>query len=80
MLISNSVFRQSYYSALLVPFAMMMVVSGSACSSRELYTAAQDNQRQHCLRLPPAEQNACMEGLGESYDSYKRQREEVTDK
>ena len=59
---------------------IIVAVLGSACTSRELYTAVQDNQRQSCLRLPPPEQSACMEGLGESYDSYKRQREEVTDK
>ncbi|MBT5558600.1 MAG: hypothetical protein HOJ88_01805 [Proteobacteria bacterium] len=58
----------------------ILVILCSACTSRELYTAAQDNQRQSCLRLPPAQQSECMEGLGESYDSYKRQREEVTDK
>jgi hypothetical protein len=68
-----------FFARVLSPSVIIMVVLGAACTSREVYTAVQDNQRQSCLRLPPVQQSECMEGLGESYDSYKRQREEVTD-
>lgn len=80
MFIPKDTVQQGFMRGVLSLSVVMLVVLGSACTHQELYTAVQDNQRQSCMRLPPAEQSACMEGLGESYDSYKRQREEATDK
>ena len=47
----------------------------AACSSKDLYSAGQDYQREQCRIGPPSEYDECMEKADESYEDYQRNKE-----
>lgn len=50
----------------------------SACSSQQLYNAAQDNRKNHCQQLPPIDQENCYKDLNEkSYPQYIEEKKQV---
>lgn len=63
-------------------FAMLCVVllALPGCSNRALFENAQHNHRNECQRLPPSQYDACMERARQTYDEYRKAREEVTDR
>ena len=62
-----------------VILAVLVVWSAVGCSNRAVYENMQINQRNECVKLPPAEYDACMEGITKRYDEYERERREVMD-
>jgi len=59
---------------------MLLVISiilVSACSTRAWYETVHQNQKLQCQKLPPSEYAECMEQASETYDKYKRKRDEV---
>ncbi len=60
-----------------VLIALLIVVSLCACTSRELYEAAQERQRHECRSGPLSDYDRCMERANESYDSYQRNKRQV---
>ena len=60
---------------ILVIFLSFIWLSG--CTSQQLYRFGQDYQRDQCRNVPAAEYQACLEQANESYDSYKRKRDEA---
>ena len=60
---------------ILVFFLSFIWLSG--CTSQQLYRFGQDYQRDQCRNVPASEYQACLEQANESYDSYKRKRDEA---
>ena len=60
---------------LLVLSAATVPLAG--CSSRQLYGAGQEWQRNECRHLPTQEQDRCLAGTRLSHDDYQRQRAAV---
>lgn len=57
----------------------MLLLGITACSSEQLYNAAQEVGRQQCDQLKALpERQRCLNERGVPYDSYKREREKAT--
>ncbi len=50
------------------------------CSSRAVFENAQHNKRNECQRLPPSQYDACMERASQTFDEYRKARDEVIDR
>jgi hypothetical protein len=48
-----------------------------ACSNRQMYDAMQNRQKVLCQEAPRSEHQKCMDEASQSYDTYKRERENV---
>ena len=48
-----------------------------ACSSQQLYTAAQDAQKVECQKYPDTRYEECMARLEKPYEEYERERESL---
>ncbi len=59
---------------------LCVILAMSGCSSRALYENAQYNKRNECLRLPPSQFEDCMASAHQTYDEYRKAREEVIDR
>lgn len=57
--------------------AVFTVLALQGCGSAEVYDAINENRRDACRRVPPAEYEDCMERYSEPYEDYKRKRDEV---
>ena len=51
----------------------------SGCSNRQLYESIQYDQKLKCQTLPQSQYEECMEKASQSYEDYKRARDEVID-
>lgn len=40
-----------------------------------MYEGARNAQRNHCLKLPETERQACLERIQDDYPTYKRRRD-----
>ncbi|MBN1379946.1 MAG: hypothetical protein JXA04_12010 [Gammaproteobacteria bacterium] len=49
------------------------------CSSEQIYTAIQENRQFECKKLPQPQYEECMKDYDQSYDSYRRDREEIVE-
>jgi hypothetical protein len=49
-----------------------------ACSNRQVYDAIQQNRQLECQKLPGTQYEECMKQVSEPYDTYKRDRDELT--
>ena len=49
----------------------------SACTQQQLYNSVKSNQRLKCEKEPPSKYEECMQQTQDSYDEYKREREEI---
>ena len=58
----------------------VLLLALSGCSSRALFENAQHNKRNECQRLPPSQYDECMERARQTYDEYRKAREEVIDR
>jgi hypothetical protein len=47
------------------------------CTNREVYEALQNRQKVLCQEQPKSEYGKCMQEADESYDSYKKNREDA---
>lgn len=56
---------------------LLIVISVAGCSNRGIYEDLQNNRRNECLKLLPAERDECLEHVGKPYDEYERERQEV---
>lgn len=45
----------------------------AGCTASQLYTAGQQWQRTECRKLPPAEQERCLQSTAMSFEEYQRQ-------
>ena len=45
----------------------------AGCSAAQLYGAGQQWQRTECRRLPPGEQERCLQSTAMSFEEYQRQ-------
>jgi hypothetical protein len=50
----------------------------SACSNRQVYDAIQQNRQLECQKLPGSQYEECMKQVSEPYDTYRRERDELT--
>ena len=57
-----------------VVFAMLV-----GCSSRAVYDNIQLNQRNECFKLPPSQRADCLDSIDQSYDEYRKEREDVVE-
>ena len=48
-------------------------LAAAACSSRELYQAGQQWQKNECAKLPATEQERCRRSTAMSFEEYQRQ-------
>lgn len=58
-------------------FLLLSVMFLQSCGSRQVYDALQHSQKQRCQNLPPSEYSECMERASQSYDNYRRERDEA---
>ncbi|MEQ8312787.1 MAG: hypothetical protein RL839_13335 [Gammaproteobacteria bacterium] len=56
-------------------FALLLLVTLSGCSNRNLYEAIQQNRLQSCEEIPIPQQANCREQYQQSYEDYKRERD-----
>lgn len=59
---------------------IFVVIFSSACSSRQVYDALQNNQKFQCQQFPQPEYLDCKERVNESYDDYSRKRNEAIER
>ncbi|MCU0775968.1 MAG: hypothetical protein MUC74_16200 [Ideonella sp.] len=52
---------------------VFVAVLAAGCSASQLYTAGQQWQRTECRRLPPSEQERCLQSTAMSFEEYQRQ-------
>jgi len=57
-------------------FACLLVFM-LGCTQRGIYETIQNNERQKCEKLPPAQYEDCMAKSSEGYDDYQRAREDI---
>lgn len=55
---------------------LLVLFSATGCSNRAMYDNIQINQRNECLKLPPARYDECMKHARKTYDEYERERQE----
>jgi len=61
------------------PVALVLcVLALPACSNRQVYDAIQKNRQLECQKLPGTQYDECMKQVSEPYDTYKRDRDELT--
>lgn len=56
---------------------ILFFVCLQGCSSRQWYETVHQNQKIQCQKVPYNEYAECMERANETYDQYKRKRDEV---
>jgi len=59
---------------------IMLFYSLVACSHSDVYKTIQTNGQLECQRVPPSEYDDCMKAYSESYESYKRRRDDLDKK
>ena len=59
----------------IVQVSILLVLQ--SCSNELAFEAIRSRQKIECQQLPPAQYAECMEGLNESYKSYKQKRDEL---
>ncbi len=52
---------------------VVAAVLAAGCTASQLYTAGQQWQRTECRRLPPSEQERCLQSTAMSFEEYQRQ-------
>lgn len=55
--------------------AIVLVLAVSGCTTGAMYEGARNTQRNHCLKLPESERQACLDRIQDDYPTYKRQRD-----
>lgn len=58
-----------------LPFVLASLLS--ACATNQLYDSFQSSAREKCNSLPESDRSACVARNRDSYDTYKKKREEV---
>lgn len=58
--------------------ALATATAMTACSTQNWYEGVRQSQVQHCQGLPDSQREACLRGTQDSYEQYKRKREEAT--
>ena len=58
-------------------FAVLLVGLVSACTNRGTYEGIKASNINECYRLPPSQQDECLEQANKSYEEYQREREEL---
>lgn len=56
-------------------FAIVFAALAGGCTSRELYRAGQEHQRQECRSGPVSDYEACMRRADVSYEAYQEMRQ-----
>ena len=67
--------RKLYWPGILLLGALLL----SGCSERQFYEAMRNSQRVECSKLPAKQYEDCLEQHDETYDSYKRARDEAVE-
>ena len=49
----------------------------SGCSTRQVYDSIHGREKVQCQSLPQNEYEECMQQVDESYDNYKKNRDEL---
>lgn len=70
--------RKPCFVLSLVSFAVLIACL-AACSSKQLYRAGQDMQREQCRAGPPAEYERCMENADLDYETFQEARNTDSD-
>ena len=59
---------------------MLIFLSFSGCSSKELYESTQPKYDENeCRKLPPHQYEDCINQDAKTYEEYKREREKIID-
>jgi hypothetical protein len=53
--------------------AAAVCVLATGCTAAQLYSAGQQWQRTECRKLPPGEQERCLQSTAMSFEEYQRQ-------
>jgi len=53
------------------------VLLAAGCTNRSVYDSIRHNGQLECQRVPPADYQNCMHRYAESYESYKKSRDEL---
>ena len=62
-------------------FILLVSLSFSGCSSKELYESTQPKYNENeCRKLPPHQYEECINQESQTYEEYKRARQEIIDK
>ncbi len=56
---------------------LIVLLGLSSCSNRGIYENLRIQQRNDCLKEPPARYDECVERADKSYEEYRREREEA---
>jgi len=56
---------------------VLIVATLHACTSRQVYDGLQARQQVLCQEVPRSEYQKCMDEASQSYDAYKRERDEL---
>ncbi len=68
-------------SVLKFVFIVLVFLSLSGCSSKELYESTQPKYNENeCRKLPPHQYEECINQEAKTYEEYKRERQDIIDK
>ena len=60
---------------------VLILISFSGCSSKELYESTQPKYDENeCRKLPPHQYDECIKTESKSYKEYQKEREDIIDK
>lgn len=62
------------FGVLLLVISLLAV---SACSNKQIYEGVQQGQRNECLKLPPDQQEDCLQANSQSYEDYQAERKDI---
>ena len=54
---------------------IFFMLSSAGCSNKAVYENVRQNQKNACLKEPPAVYSECMERASKTYEQYQRERE-----
>ncbi len=56
---------------------LMVLLGFAGCTNKAIYENMRIQQRNDCLKEPPARYDECVERSDKSYEEYRREREEA---
>lgn len=59
---------------------VLVMLGATGCSNKAVYDNMRINQRNECIKEPPAGYFECIERTQKTYDEYERERKELLEK
>lgn len=62
-----------------VLYAILLLMLAAGCTSRNWYEGVKQSHQQQCKQMPDSERDECLAQHDDSYDQYKRKRQEISE-